>query len=146
MHAERKFVDIGTLAAEVEDADLWIGYTTVESRFRVRLEKSVENVQSEVGERIESILTTKTWTARWLMLSTDLVLAVAVTSSWSSGHCESVFEYVALLANRWCRRKREVQQEVGVVIGRHDFQAGLGNPPLAAFLRVSPDTTWRHGR
>jgi hypothetical protein len=37
VHAEREFVDIGTLASEIEDADLRVGYTTVETRLRVWL-------------------------------------------------------------------------------------------------------------
>lgn len=36
--AERKLVDIGTLATEIEDSDLRVGHTTVESRLGVRLE------------------------------------------------------------------------------------------------------------
>lgn len=30
VHTKRKFVDICTLAAEIEDADLWVRYTTIE--------------------------------------------------------------------------------------------------------------------
>lgn len=41
MNAEGKFVDIGTLATEVEDTNLRVGYTTVESRLGIRLKKSV---------------------------------------------------------------------------------------------------------
>ena len=35
--AEREFVDVGTLAAEIEDTDLGIGDATVEAGFGVRL-------------------------------------------------------------------------------------------------------------
>jgi len=35
--AERELVDVGTLTAQVEDANLGVGHTTVESRLRVRL-------------------------------------------------------------------------------------------------------------
>jgi hypothetical protein len=35
--AEREFIDIGTLAAEIEDADLRIGHTTVEAGFWIWL-------------------------------------------------------------------------------------------------------------
>ena len=31
MHAEGEFIDVGSLAAQVEDTDLWIGDTTVEA-------------------------------------------------------------------------------------------------------------------
>lgn len=36
--AEREVVDVGTLTAEIEDADLGVGDTTVEARLGVRLE------------------------------------------------------------------------------------------------------------
>ena len=35
--AEREVVDVGTLAAEIEDPDLGVGDTTVEARLGVRL-------------------------------------------------------------------------------------------------------------
>jgi hypothetical protein len=35
--AEREVVDVGTLTAEIEDADLGVGDTTVEARLGVRL-------------------------------------------------------------------------------------------------------------
>jgi hypothetical protein len=38
--AEREVVDVRTLAAQVEDADLGVGDTTVEPRLGVRLERS----------------------------------------------------------------------------------------------------------
>ena len=41
---------------------------------------------------------------------TDLVLAVAVASCWSSGHLECCFGKVALLAN-WCVDEVEVEVE-----------------------------------
>jgi hypothetical protein len=37
VNAEREVVDIGTLATEIEDANLGVGDTTVETRFRIRL-------------------------------------------------------------------------------------------------------------
>lgn len=40
MHAEREFIHIRTLAAEVEDANLGIGHTTVEARFGIWLLKN----------------------------------------------------------------------------------------------------------
>lgn len=40
--AEREVVDGGTLAAEVEDADLGVRHTTVEARLRVRLQMTAE--------------------------------------------------------------------------------------------------------
>lgn len=44
MDAEGEFIDVGTLAAEVEDADFGVGYTTVEAGLGVRLQKQVESV------------------------------------------------------------------------------------------------------
>ena len=41
MNAEGKFVDICTLATEVEDTNLRVRYTTVESRLGIWLKKSV---------------------------------------------------------------------------------------------------------
>jgi hypothetical protein len=35
--AKRKLVDVRTLSAEIEDTDLWVRYTTVESGLWVRL-------------------------------------------------------------------------------------------------------------
>lgn len=37
MNAQGEVVDVGTLATEIEDANLGVGYTTVEARLRVRL-------------------------------------------------------------------------------------------------------------
>jgi len=37
--AERKFIDVGALSAQVEDADLGVGDTTVEPGLRIRLER-----------------------------------------------------------------------------------------------------------
>jgi len=47
VNAEGKFVDIRTLATEVEDTNLRVGYTTVESGFRVWLKKSVQFFEIE---------------------------------------------------------------------------------------------------
>lgn len=37
VNAERKLVDICSLTAKIEDADLWVGHTTVETRLWVWL-------------------------------------------------------------------------------------------------------------
>ena len=37
MDAKWEFIDVGSLATEIEDPDLWVRNTTVESRFRIRL-------------------------------------------------------------------------------------------------------------
>ena len=37
VHAEGEFIDVGTLAAEVEDADFGVGDTAVEAGFGIRL-------------------------------------------------------------------------------------------------------------
>jgi hypothetical protein len=49
--AEREVVDVGTLATEIEDANLGVGHTTVEARLGVRLEE--EEGQHEVREAPE---------------------------------------------------------------------------------------------
>ena len=41
MDAAREFVDVGSLASEIEDADLWVGHTTVEARLRVWLDTDI---------------------------------------------------------------------------------------------------------
>lgn len=38
MHASREIIDIGLLASKIEDTDLGVGNTTVESRLGVGLE------------------------------------------------------------------------------------------------------------
>ena len=40
MNTEREVIDIGTLATEIKDADLGVGYTTIEARFRIWLGRS----------------------------------------------------------------------------------------------------------
>lgn len=42
MDAEGEFIDVGTLAAQVENADFGIGDTTVEARLGIWLEDEVE--------------------------------------------------------------------------------------------------------
>jgi hypothetical protein len=90
VNAERKLVDICALAAEIEDSNLGVGYTTVEARLRVWLFRvscsSLRNLRLN-EDRISR------------RRRTDLVLAVAVASRWSSGHLECCFVVVALLAN-----------------------------------------------
>lgn len=49
MNAEREVVNVGTLAAQVKDADLGVGDTTVEARLGVRL-KEVSSCSSPGGE------------------------------------------------------------------------------------------------
>ena len=53
MDAQGEVVNLRTLAAEIEDADLGVGDTTVEPRLRVRLEKIawLANVCSMVVSR-----------------------------------------------------------------------------------------------
>lgn len=43
VHAEREFVDIGTLSSKIKDANLRVWHTTVESGLGIRLRKSVIN-------------------------------------------------------------------------------------------------------
>lgn len=41
MDAEREFIDVGTLAAEIENANFWIWDTTVESGLGVWLSRDI---------------------------------------------------------------------------------------------------------
>lgn len=41
VNAEREFIDVGSLAAEIEDADFGVWNTTVEARFGIRLVKAL---------------------------------------------------------------------------------------------------------
>jgi hypothetical protein len=101
VNAEWEFVDIGTLAAEIEDSNLGVGYPTVEAGLRVWLFRvscsSLRNLRLN-EDRISR------------RRRTDLVLAVAVASCWSSGHLECCFGKVALLAN-WFVDEVEVEVE-----------------------------------
>jgi hypothetical protein len=46
VHAEREFVDIGTLSSKIEDTDLGVRHTTVESRFGIWLVLAVSVASS----------------------------------------------------------------------------------------------------
>lgn len=72
VHAKWELVDIGTLSSKIEDTNLRVWHTTVESRFGIRLRELVQEYRTGVAEYA------------------DLVLAVAVASSWSSGHFDEV--------------------------------------------------------
>jgi hypothetical protein len=109
--AEREFVDVRTLSAKVEDTNLRVGYTTVESGLGVRLERDFVSFWSFEGIRkrqledsflciVESFSRWK-WRPRelivilrWRVCSnrkwspTHLVLAVTVTSRRTTCHLE----------------------------------------------------------
>lgn len=44
MDAEREFINVGALAAEVEDTDLWVGDTSIKARLRVWLSRHIKSV------------------------------------------------------------------------------------------------------
>lgn len=70
--AEGKLVDTGALATEVKDTDLWVRYTTVEPGLGVRLAVGLlVSCSCLFGDNI----------------GVDVLLAVAVTPCWTSGHC-----------------------------------------------------------
>jgi hypothetical protein len=71
MDTKRKFVNICTLATKVEDSDLWIGNTAVETTLGIGLFVSASD--GSVGGCL-----------------TYLIFAVTVASCWSSGHCDDV--------------------------------------------------------
>lgn len=117
MNAERELVDICLLTTEIEDTNLWVGNTTVETRLRIRLqdkhlisivslyfltfcnrEFGLHSIYSklliESGER-SSLVENPSDLPRTLlhhfwckMRFTHLVLAVTVTSRWAAGHLE----------------------------------------------------------
>lgn len=67
MDAEGKLVGVGTLAAEIEDADLGVGHTTVEARLGILKPVSFRSLLSYVS-------------------TYRLVLAVPVAAGWTAGH------------------------------------------------------------
>jgi hypothetical protein len=75
--AEREVVYVGLLATEVEDANLGIGYTTVEPALGV--------LKSSQSDNLSSSCSSATY---------GLVLAVAVATGGTAGHCDccSCFE------------------------------------------------------
>jgi hypothetical protein len=50
VHTEREFIDVSALASEIEDTDLGIGDTTVESRLWVGLQSSQYIVEMCLSE------------------------------------------------------------------------------------------------
>jgi hypothetical protein len=77
--AERELIDVGTLAAEIEDADLGVGHTTVEARLGVLWPISV----------LLSPWTLSTLFSQGsLGLTYRLVLAVPIATGGSAGHLE----------------------------------------------------------
>ena len=54
--AERELVDVGTLASEIEDADLGVGYTTVEAGLRVWLVLAVAVATSWTASHFVSVV------------------------------------------------------------------------------------------
>lgn len=53
MYAKRKLVDIGTLTTKVEDTNLWVRNTTVESRLGIGLEQVILSVNDFAPQMIE---------------------------------------------------------------------------------------------
>jgi hypothetical protein len=78
MDAEREVINTSSLSSKIENSDLRIGYTTVESGFWVWL------FHCQFGSSSQ-IISLEEWLS-WE--STDLVLAVTVTSSWTAGHLD----------------------------------------------------------
>lgn len=56
MNAEREVIDVGTLAAQVEDANLRIRHTTVESRLWVRLVFAVAVASCRATSHFDGVL------------------------------------------------------------------------------------------
>ena len=109
MNAEGKFIDVGTLAAEIEDADFGIGDTTVEAGLGIWLKVDVELAsQSAAAYRCFSGSKNKTECPAHKehrvrnpteSALTHLVLAVAITSCWTTCHFVDSISDHALPAN-----------------------------------------------
>jgi hypothetical protein len=72
--AEREVVDVGALAAEIEDADLGVGYTTVEPALGVLWPS-------------QSAILYSLWSCVRYDMTYGLVLAVAVAAGGTACHC-----------------------------------------------------------
>lgn len=104
MDAERELVDVGLLATEIEDANLGVGYTTVEARLRVRLlSMTVSGMLSLVVVVLfpsphapippSFALQVFQWVSSVCggrQSISYLVLAVAVTSRGTTGHFDGI--------------------------------------------------------
>ena len=115
MDAERKFINVGTLAAKVENSDLRIGDTTVETGFRVWLWKGEVSsclkcfyFLSAPGHRALLEIRRRRRICGLSRIPTYLVLAVAITSRWASCHLNILSKSAALLANDVEERKEIV--------------------------------------
>jgi len=101
VYAERELVDVGALAAEVEDSDFGVRYTAVEARLGVRLGKrQSQSCHAMFSTWLERIQKTQRWRVEgiaWMSPSpsncqiylrgpTHLVLAIPVTSCRTTGH------------------------------------------------------------
>lgn len=111
MNAGGELVDVRTLTAKIEDANLGVGHTTVETRLRVGLQRRKSahipprkdgcqrfriSAPSQAivcagvpGQRWEG-RRERRWTAGGQADSTDLVLAVAVASRGTTGHFDGL--------------------------------------------------------
>jgi len=67
--AERELIDVGTLAAKIEDADFGVGNTTVEARFGVRLKRDGKSVCCTLTSRSSRGCPRE----QWLMFSDVIV-------------------------------------------------------------------------
>lgn len=92
---ERKFIHIGTFSAQIEDTDFGIGNTAVEARFRIRLSRDGVSIREDIetvrfNRDVFTTLATPDIQA-WSMVcdmkvEAHLVLAVAITSCWTTSH------------------------------------------------------------
>lgn len=102
--AERELVDVGTLTAEVEDADLGIGHTTVEARLGVL--QALISLQNFV---FLSVITYR------------LVLAVPVAAGGSPGHCVEFRSCFEINKMRFLGRFRGARGVVTAIYCKYGF-------------------------
>jgi hypothetical protein len=96
--AEGKLVNIRTLSAKIEDSDLRIGDTTVETGLGVGLENMSVLIQLSSLRLRAGVIVMLWWRSKFddpsrasnysSRESTHLVLAVTITSRWAACHLE----------------------------------------------------------
>lgn len=104
MNAAWELIDTSTLAAEIEDTDLGVGYTTVEAGLGVRLSNTIVSLCLHIdggdGGAVSKDSILRTVVAKIVAIAisrlapgsdmTHLVLAVAVASCGTASHCGGV--------------------------------------------------------
>lgn len=148
--AERELVNVGALAAKVEDANLGVRHTTVEARLRVRLlSRQSVCVFFLVLPPLAAHLDSFSCTPDFRSVSSVgggrqnwpyLVLAVAVASRGTTGH----FDGISVVDGRG---RGEVSRMGDVLLQRHSASRVLaGRLRNAVWEAASPSRSWKVGR